>query len=178
MASILERLHIYLEQGLQSFCQWETWSQDVAHWRPIALKVVNSFYTIFPANFFLTIRTSLTKLSVHKTIGIVLFFKSMSKYENRHSPCQDGGHWRSYWTSVLVPFYCFLLLASLFGLAPGIYGAHWPHTTIRSVVHTNLLWCFWYMHGIKLGQLWPQNDSFGVVLNLWIYCIACIYGTE
>jgi hypothetical protein len=37
---------IYLEQELQSFSLWEKWSQDGWSWRPVAMKVVNSFNTI------------------------------------------------------------------------------------------------------------------------------------
>jgi hypothetical protein len=65
------------------------WSQDGGHyhWRPIAMKVIKIFNTIYlqliptsPAN-----SVSLNKLSVHKTV--VLFFKSMSKCEiSAHSP--------------------------------------------------------------------------------------------
>ena len=40
-------LYIYLEQELQSLGLSEKWSQDGGHWRWIALKVVNSFFTPF-----------------------------------------------------------------------------------------------------------------------------------
>jgi hypothetical protein len=40
-------IYIWSEE-LQSFGQWEKWSQDGGHWRPIALKVVNSFLYHFP----------------------------------------------------------------------------------------------------------------------------------
>jgi hypothetical protein len=100
-------------QGLNHFhsrmiktVAWLTYPTTARHqWESMA-----AWYTQFPTlettfKFYMKLRNWIYYWCVSWSLSSIYIYLEQ---ELRHTPCQDGGNWRSYWTSVPVPFYCFV----------------------------------------------------------------------
>ena len=77
----VSELHIYLEWELQSFVHAKKWSQTwrtyKSNWRTIALNVVHSFSTSYPAKY--SFCTSITSLISYQFIKLRYYYKDCTK---------------------------------------------------------------------------------------------------